>query len=263
MIKQIPKEQWYFDAFTWRGIDEKGVSWYPVSYDNDGTAWRTTNNINGAMTFNTESRAREMIKISLAKDCFFQHRYKTIEIVKVKEYPTGWFDFYKSLSQLNIQIPKKDENNIKSTEDKIEYLKENYGYVCLEKDENKIIEISNDKGASFQEKCSEYDKSLEKIHKMNIEDSVFPGTTFLVKTYADIKLLSLHIPGLNHLADEFNNEEKCFITWTGDIKLPCFIICYNDEHVPYSIEEVEEIVTIKANKMLKIIEKLKSKEKSK
>lgn len=264
MIKQIPKEQWYFNAFTWRGIDETGVSWYPVSYNENGTAWRMTNNINKAMTFDTESRAKKMIKVSLAKDYFFQHKYKTIEIVKVKEYPTGWFDFYKSLLQLGIQIPKKDENNIHSGEEKIKYLKENYGYVDLEENDNKIIEISNDNGTAFQEKCTEYDKNLKKIRKINIKDSIFPGATYLIKTRTDIELLSLYIPNLNHLIDEFNDEEKCFITWTDNIKLPCFIVVNSDdEYIPYSLEEVEEIVTNKSNKMLELIKKLKVKEKSK
>ena len=261
MIKQIPKEEWYYDAFTWRGIDDKDEAWYPVSYDSDGTAWSMTTNINNAMTFDTEKRAADMIRISFAKDTFFAHSYKTIELVKVKTYPTFYFDFYKALSKLNIQLSKQGLEDFRK--DSIKYLKENYGYIELDENDNKTIEVSHDDGAMFKVKTEEFDKNINKVKKLVVNDSIFPGTTYLLKTFADIELVSLYVPSLKNLIHEFDKEDKSFFDWAENVKLPCFIVVdSNNTHIPYSLNETEEMIN-KSNKMLELIKKLKAKEKSK
>lgn len=261
MIKQIPKEEWYYDAFTWRGINDKDEAWYPVSYDSDGTAWSMTTNINNAMTFDTEKRAADMIKVPFARDTFFAFNYKTIEVVKVKAYPTFYFDFYKALSKLNIKLSKQGLEDFRN--DSIKYLKENYGYTELDENDNKIIEVSHDNGTVFKDKAEEFDKNINKVKKLIVSDSIFPGTTYLLKTLTDIELVSLYVPSLKRLIYELDREDKSFFDWTENIKLPCFIVVdSNDKYTAYSLDETEEIIN-KSNKMLELIKKLKAKEKSK
>ena len=59
------------------------------------------------------------------------------------------------------------ENSLEDfRKDSIKYLKENYGYIELDENDNKTIEVSHDDGAMFKVKTEEFDKNINKVKKL-------------------------------------------------------------------------------------------------
>ena len=136
-MKQIPKEEWYLDAYTWCGVEQDGKRYYPVSVGDYGTAWRMTSDINGCMDFSNTDQIVTMLKAELKHNTWFKF-YTKVELVKIKVYPSGWFDYHQIAEKLNIK-----ELNHSMKQDEARELLEQYGFKTIPEDEQ-VLEISRD-----------------------------------------------------------------------------------------------------------------------
>jgi len=136
-MRHFSKEEWYFNGYTWCGLDKNANYWYPFSYDDYGTAYRMTLNINDCLNHMTIKRAKDQIKSEIKKSPFFKYRYEKIYIVNIKEYPTFYFDY--------LTIARKHRININHlhNQDEIVSRLEKYGFTPIS-DNQKIIEISKE-----------------------------------------------------------------------------------------------------------------------
>lgn len=248
-MKKIPKQDWYLDAYTWCGVNKNGERWYPVSYGDNGTAWRKTTDINHCLDFpNTDSVAR-MLKAELKYDLWFKHDYTAVELIKIKVYPSGWFDYRRIAEKLNIT-----EFNDSMRQDEARELLEKYGLKKIPEDEQ-VLEVSRDNGEFYAKIKSENSSHLDRIKQLTLEQSVFSGTTYLMRTYEDAELLCEHIEHAEILCDLFDEEEQCLYDYTGKIHFPCFMVIKDKHMNVYSISDAKELIA-DANAMLKIIEEL-------
>ena len=248
-MKHIPKEEWYLDSYTWCGVTEEGERWYPVSYGDNGTAWRMTKEINNCLDLPKTHLVKKMIKAHLKHDSFFQYHYPHIELVTIKVYPTFIFDLRDIAKKHRI---KGVDTNMSTDEAKT--VLQSYGYEEISPNE-KVIEVGRDNGEFYDAIINETSNSLNRANKLRVEQSVFNGITYLLKTPKDIGLLCQNIKGTERLGWMYDEETNCFPTWTGDVYFPCFAVINNDDVLVYSIEETKELIA-DANAMLKIIEKL-------
>jgi hypothetical protein len=247
-MKQIPKEEWYLDAFTWCGVTKEGERRYPVSYGDNGTAWCTTEDINCCLDFATTHLVKEQIEAELKHNGFFVY-YENIELVQIKVYPTFLFDLRNIAKKHRI----KSVDNHMNTEE-IKTLLQPYGHEEISADE-KVIEVGSDNGEFYAMILNKESKELDKIKKLKIEPSMFNGTTYLMKSYKDLERICYHIPNAETLGYLFDEETKCFPTWTEDIYFPCLAVITHDDATVYSINETKQMIA-DANSMLKIIERL-------
>lgn len=248
-MKHIPKEEWYLDAYTWCGVTKEGERWYPVSYGDNGTAWRMTKNINDCLDFSKTHLVKKQIEAQLKYDNFFEFHYENIELVQIKVYPTFLFDLRDVAKKHRIRSINSNMDT-----DEIKTLLRLYGYEEISTDE-KVIEVSRDNGEFYAEIINSTSKELDKIKKLKVEPSIFDGTTYLMKSYKDLERMCQHLQGAERLGWLFDEETKCFSTWTEDIYFPCFAVITNDNAMVYSIEETKQMIA-DANLMLKIIDKL-------
>ena len=248
-MRQIPKEEWYLDAYTWCGVTEEGERWYPVSYGDNGTAWRMTKNINDCLDFAKTHMVKKQIEAQLKYDDFFEMHYKNIEFVQIKVYPTFVFDLRKVAKKH--RIGEVDDH---MDTDEIKALLRPYGYKEISVDE-KVIEVCRDSGEFYAEIINKTSNELDKIKKLQVEPSIFDGITYLMKSYKDLERICCRINGAERLGWLFDNETKCFPTWTENIYFPCFAVITNDNAMVYSIEETKQMIA-NANSMLKLIDKL-------
>lgn len=102
-MRKFSKKEWYINDYTWCGVDKDGVRWYPVSWGDNSTAYAMTRDIQYCMSFGTIKRVEKML---LAENkCKFPLKlhYDKIELVRIKEYPTFYFDYRKIATQLRIK----------------------------------------------------------------------------------------------------------------------------------------------------------------
>ena len=135
-MRKFSQSEWYIDDYTWCGIDKNGVRWYPVSWGDNGTAWAMTKDIQRCMSFGTIKRVERMLSSENKYRLLpLKYRYEKIELVKIKEYPTFYFDYLRIARQLNIRINKKPG----SLEPELYLMK--YGFTPIG-DNPKIIVVS-------------------------------------------------------------------------------------------------------------------------
>lgn len=248
-MRQIPKEEWYLDAYTWCGVTHEGERWYPVSYGDNGTAWRMTKEINDCLDFPKTHLVEKMIKAEFKHNQFFHLRYQYIELVTIKIYPTFLFDLRNIAKKHRI----KDVDGNMDT-DEIKTVLQHYGYEEISPNE-KVIEVSRDNGEFCDEIIDKTSNNLSRAKKLEVKQSVFNGVTYLLKTLKDLKLLCQNIKEAERLWWMFDEETNSFPTWTGEVYFPCFAVIDNDSILVYSIDETKQMIE-DANAMLKIIDKL-------
>lgn len=137
-MRHFTRDDWYFDGYTWCGVDENGEVWYPFSFGDNGRAWRMIRDINECLNLGTKERVRHQIQAELKNSpVFFRHRYKQLFLVHIKEYPTFYFDYLTVARKHRIKL-----NHSMSQEEMISKL-EKYGFTPIS-DNPKIIEISRE-----------------------------------------------------------------------------------------------------------------------
>lgn len=251
-MKHIPKEEWYLDAYTWCGVTKEGKRWYPISYRDNGTAWRMTENLNDCLVFAKTHLVEKQIEAQLKYDSFFKFHYENIELVQIKVYPTFVFDLRAIAKKHRIKSV-----NVHMNTDEIKALLQPYGYTEISPNE-KVIEVGRDNGEFYATIIDRTLDELDRAKKLEVKQSVFNGTTYLMKTCEDLELLCKNIYGAERLGWMYEDEIKGFLTWTGDVFFPCFAVINHDDVLVYSIEEAKQMIA-DANAMLKIIEKLEVK----
>ena len=248
-MKHIPKENWYLDAYTWCGVTNKGERWYPVSYGDNGRAWRMTKEINDCLDFSKTHLVEKMIKAELKHNQFFNLRYQYIELVAIKVYPTFLFDL-RDIAKKH-QIKEVDSN---MDTDEIKTVLQHYGYEEISLNE-KIVEVSRDHGEFCDAIINKTSNALNRVKKLEVKQSIFNGVTYLLKTFTDLKLLYQTIKDAERLWQKFDEETQSFPTWTGEVHFPCFAVIDNNSTTVYSMAETKQKIE-EANEMLKIINKL-------
>lgn len=137
-MRHFSRDEWYFDGYTWCGVDGNGEVWFPFSYGDCGRAWRMTKNINDCLNHGTVSRVKKQIQAELKHDpVFFKHRYKQIYIVHIKEYPTFYFDYLTVARKYKIKL-----SPFMSQEEMIARLTK-YGFVPIS-DNPKIVQVDKE-----------------------------------------------------------------------------------------------------------------------
>ena len=137
-MRHFDRDEWYFDGWTWCGITDSGEVWYPLSYGDDGRAWRMIKDINLCLNCGTISRVKKQIQAELKHSpIFFRHRYKQIYIVHIKEYPTFYFDYLAVARKHRIKL-----SAFMSQEDIVSRLTK-YGFAPIS-DNPKIIEVGRE-----------------------------------------------------------------------------------------------------------------------
>lgn len=137
-MRKFTQDQWYIDDYTWCGVDKNGDRWYPVSWGDNGTAWGMTKDVHRCMSFGTVKRVEHMLSSENKHGILpLRYRYEKIELVKIKEYPTFYFDYLKIARQLNIRINK----NPGSLELESQLIR--YGFTPIS-DNPKIIVVSRE-----------------------------------------------------------------------------------------------------------------------
>lgn len=134
-MRHFQRDEWYFDGYTWCGVDENGEVWYPVSWGDNSCAWRMTKDLQICLNHGTIKSVEQQIKAELKHHWWFKCRYKKVYLVHIKEYPTFYFDYYSIARQLKIKL-----NHLMSDEKIVARLTK-YGFEPIS-DNPKIIEVS-------------------------------------------------------------------------------------------------------------------------
>lgn len=133
-MRHFNRDEWYFDGYTWCGVDANGVVWYPMSYGDNGRAWRMVKDISACLNCGTINRVKKQIQAELKHDWGFKYRYKQIYLVHIKEYPTFYFDYLTVARKYRIKLnPSMNQEEIVARLTK-------YGFMPIS-DNPKIIEI--------------------------------------------------------------------------------------------------------------------------
>ena len=103
-MRHFTRDEWYFDGYTWCGIDNNGEAWYPMSYGDNGCAWRMVKSLQNCLNHGTIQRVKKQIKAELKYNWAFKFRYQKIYLVHIKEYPTFYFDYREVARQRKIKI---------------------------------------------------------------------------------------------------------------------------------------------------------------
>jgi hypothetical protein len=242
----IPKEDWYFEAYTWCATDRDGKQWYPVSYDDDGTAWSMTPKLCGAMDFKNTDAVKRMIKAHL-KDPFFQHSYPKVELLKIKVYPKGYFDYLHIMKERSIKRP-----NISMRTEEVLSLLESYGFKKLSFEEC-VKEVSRDNGELYKEVLQQHLANVDKSKNLYINYSIYEGDTYLLKTEDDLVTLCEHRRDAKRLAIIYDHENKYFSEITEDVTFPCFAVIKDYSAHVYSVSDTKEAIE-QISKILETIE---------
>lgn len=110
-MRKFSPEEWYIDEYTWCGVDKKGVRWYPISWGDNSTAYAMTQDIQHCMSFGTIKRVEKMLLAENKHKFPLKIKYDKIELVRIKEYPTFYFDYWKIAKQLKIKVKKIVRDN--------------------------------------------------------------------------------------------------------------------------------------------------------
>ena len=62
-MKHIPKNEWYLDKCTWCGVTKDGERYYPVSWNDDSTAYGMTKILSRCLDFHNQQQARKMLEV--------------------------------------------------------------------------------------------------------------------------------------------------------------------------------------------------------
>lgn len=137
-MRHFTRDEWYFDGYTWCGVEENGELWFPVSYGDNGRAWAMTKDINRCLNHGSIKRVKKQIQAELKYDpIFFRHRYKKIYIVHIKEYPTFYFDYLTVARKYRIRL-----DHHMSQDEMVNRLMK-YGFTSIS-DNPKIIEVDRE-----------------------------------------------------------------------------------------------------------------------
>ena len=247
-MRQIPKAEWYLDKCTWCGVTKEGERYYPVSWDNDSTAYGMTKILSRCLDFHNAQQARKMLEAELKEDAFFTTRYERIEFVELKVYPNEYFGFCEAAKKH--KIAKVTRHSMQTEE--IKAILAEYGLEEVSGDELVIVS-RRDNGEFFEQILADKSKNKSKIEKMCLEKSVYRGSTYLMKSVKDMELLIRNVRGAKHIGYLYDEEHKCFPTFTDDIYFPCLAVIYDDEASVHSIAEAREYIA-NANAMLDELE---------
>lgn len=137
-MRHFSRDEWYFDGYTWCGIDDNGDVWYPFSFGDDGRAYGMTKDITKCLNLGTIRRVKRQIRAELKHSpIFFKHRYKEIHLVRIKEYPTFYLDYLIVARKYGIELgPHMSSDEIVAQLTK-------YGFVPIS-DNPKIVEIGRE-----------------------------------------------------------------------------------------------------------------------
>ena len=248
-MRKFSQEEWYFDGFTWCGTTDNGERYYPISYDDNGTAYGMTPDISRCLNFGTINRVKEQLKAELRYNPFFPFRYKKIELVRIKEYPTFYFDYKTIARKLKIKIDHRWHD-----EELVPHLMK-YGFEPISTNP-KIIEVSRDNGELYQEVVESLNKDQSKVSVMEIKNSCFNFPTYLLNSVKDMMLLAETVSGAERIAWMYDEEINGFSTIYDEIYFPCFAVINGTESTVYSVDDVKELYD-NAKSMLDIVCKRK------
>lgn len=248
-MKHIERNEWRLGRYTWCGTTKEGKQYYPVSWNNDSTAYGMTENINFCLAFHSPKDVQKMIEAEIKHSVFFKTRYAKVELVKIKVYPCGFFDYISAAKKLHItQI-----NHRLRTEEIKEILKQ-YGLEDLPLTE-KVLEESRDNGEFYANITDHLSCISKRVQKMKLERSVFQGSTYLMRSFNDLQILSNHVKDGERLLRLYDEDDGCFPTWTDSITFPCLAVICNGNATVHSLAEARNLVA-DANAMLSVIEKI-------
>lgn len=247
-MKRIPKNEWYLDKCTWCGVTKDGERYYPVSWNDDSTAYGMTKILSRCLDFHNQQEARKMLEAELKKDAFFATRYERIEFVELKVYPNGYFGYLAAARKH--KITKVTRHSMQTEE--IKAILTEYGLEEVSADELVIVS-RRDSGEFFEQILADKSKNKSRVDKMRLEKSVYRGSTYLMKSVKDMELLIHNVRGAKRIGYLYDDENKCFPTFTDDIYFPCLAVIYDDEASVHSIAEAREDIA-DANAMLAELE---------
>ena len=247
-MKHIPKNEWYLDKCTWCGVTKDGERYYPVSWNDDSTAYGMTKILSRCLDFHNQQQARKMLEAELEKDAFFATRYERIEFVELKVYPNGYFGYLAAARKH--KITKVTRHSMQTEE--IKAILAEYGLEEVSADELVIVS-RRDSGEFFEQILADKSKNKSRVDKMRLEKSVYRGSTYLMKSVKDMELLIHNVRGAKRIGYLYDDENKCFPTFTDDIYFPCLAVIYDDEASVHSIAEAREDIA-DANAMLAELE---------
>lgn len=245
-MRHFSRDEWYFDGVTWCGTDRDGKQYYPISYGDHGMAYGMTPDIQRCLNHHTITRVKEQLNASLRHDPFFFHHYVKIELVRIKEYPTFYFDYHEIAKKLRIKIDHRWSN------EEVERHLTKYGFEPLA-DNPKIIEVSRDGGEMYREVLDAYNRRANRLRKMYVADSCFDKATYLLRSAQDLELLAQNVGGCNELTARYDSEINGFSYYPEDICFPCFVTIDANDAMAYSIKEVEYIAN-SAKTMLELVQ---------
>lgn len=247
-MRLIPKTDWYLDKCTWCGVTKDGERYYPVSWNDDSTAYGMTKILSRCLDFHNQQEARKMLEAELQKDAFFATRYERIEFVELKVYPNGYFGYLAAARKH--KITKVTRYSMQTEE--IKAILTEYGLEEVSADELVIVS-RRDSGEFFEQILADKSKNKSRVDKMRLEKSVYRGSTYLMKSVKDMELLIHNVRGAKRIGYLYDDENKCFPTFTDDIYFPCLAVIYDDEASVHSIAEAREDIA-DANAMLAELE---------
>lgn len=247
-MRLIPKTDWYLDKCTWCGVTKDGERYYPVSWNDDSTAYGMTKILSRCLDFHNQQEARKMLEAELQKDAFFATRYERIEFVELKVYPNGYFGYLAAARKH--KITKVTRYSMQTEE--IKAILTEYGLEEVSADELVIVS-RRDSGEFFEQILADKSKNKSRVDKMRLEKSVYRGSTYLMKSVKDMELLIRNVRGAKRIGYLYDDENKCFPTFTDDIYFPCLAVIYDDEASVHSIAEAREDIA-DANAMLAELE---------
>ena len=247
-MRLIPKTDWYLDKCTWCGVTKDGERCYPVSWNDDSTAYGMTKILSRCLDFHNQQQARKMLEAELKKDALFATRYERIEFVELKVYPNGYFGYLAAARKH--KITKVTRHSMQTEE--IKAILTEYGLEEVSADELVIVS-QRDSGEFFEQILADKSKSKSRVDKMRLEKSVYRGSTYLMKSVKDMELLIHNVRGAERIGYLYDEEYKCFPTFTDDVYFPCLAVICDDEASVHSIAEAREDIA-DANAMLAELE---------
>lgn len=163
-MRHFERDEWYYDGYTWCGVDNSGISWYPFSFGDNGCSWCMNKNINDCLDLGTVSRVRKQLRAEIKRSpVFFRHRYKKFFLVHIKTYPTFYFDYMYAARQLKIKLDPF------ATQENIIIRLSKYGFVPIS-DNPKVIEVNREE-INLDEFCERASTQREK-HRPQMSESL-------------------------------------------------------------------------------------------
>ena len=201
-MRLIPKTDWYLDKCTWCGVTKDGERYYPVSWNDDSTAYGMTKILSRCLDFHNQQEARKMLEAELQKDAFFATRYERIEFVELKVYPNGYFGYLAAARKH--KITKVTRYSMQTEE--IKAILTEYGLEEVSADELVIVS-RRDSGEFFEQILADKSKNKSRVDKMRLEKSVYRGSTYLMKSVKDMELLIHNVRGAKRIGYLYDDEK--------------------------------------------------------